>query len=99
MRYWPGWVVVGLLLTTTWSGGGPVSGSKATRVRVSAGAPGVKMCDEFCQGGQRAAVLVMGDFQPSVRVGVAVFDSDNKLVGEDEGQDIAAVVWYPPRKG
>jgi hypothetical protein len=62
------------------------------------------------KGGQRACVIVMGDHKPVVPIIVEVRDEKGKLVARDEpakgvsktdtlGNDLAAVIWYPPRDG
>jgi hypothetical protein len=60
------------------------------------------------RGGQRATVIVVGDHDPIVPVILEVYDDKGKLVARDEpargsasakakGNDVCAVVWYPPR--
>jgi hypothetical protein len=62
------------------------------------------------KGGERACVLVMGDHKPIVPVVLEIRDDQGRLVGRDDpaqgvsaanalGNDLAAVIWYPPRDG
>ncbi len=88
------------------SGAGPIKGSYyILQQRISAGVkgadkfiPGTHTIKERFRGGQRAMVLVVGDHQPVVDVGVFVYDDKGKLVAKDMGGgDVVAAVWYPPR--
>ena len=62
------------------------------------------------KGGQRACVIVMGDHKPVVPVILEIRDEKGNLVGRDtpaagvsdpkaKGNDVCAVIWYPPRDG
>ncbi|HYT95066.1 MAG TPA: hypothetical protein VEL76_40490 [Gemmataceae bacterium] len=62
------------------------------------------------KGGQRACVVVMGDHRPIVPITLEIVDEAGKQVAFDApgkgidasdapGNDIAAVIWYPPRDG
>jgi hypothetical protein len=62
------------------------------------------------KGGRRACVIVEGDHNPVVPVILEVHDEKGKLVGVDNprqhaasdnapGNDVCAVIWYPPRDG
>ncbi len=57
------------------------------------------------RGGERAAVLAIGDHEDSeVRVQIAVYDANGTLIAEDKGEselagDYVGLVWYPPRDG
>ncbi len=62
------------------------------------------------KGGRRACVIVMGDHDPIVPVTLQIHDDQGNLVAVDEpgknvdsskapGNDVCAVVWYPPRDG
>jgi hypothetical protein len=62
------------------------------------------------RGGQRACVIVLGDHNPIAPLEIEIRDEKGKLVGRDEpaagvsdpkakGNDVGAVIWYPPRDG
>jgi hypothetical protein len=62
------------------------------------------------KGGERACVVVMGDHKPVVPDVLDIRDDQGRLIGRDEpargvgapnalGNDVAAVIWYPPRDG
>jgi hypothetical protein len=90
--------------------GAPVEGPSWSYKLVGAGAagpggtitPGTLEFSKLFAAGQRACVIVIGDHDPIVDVEVEVYDSRNKLVARDRGQepaqDFVAVMWYPPRQ-
>jgi hypothetical protein len=60
------------------------------------------------KAGRRACVIVMGDHKPIVPVTIEVLDDKGNVVARDnpakgaesrdaKGNDVAAVIWYPPR--
>jgi hypothetical protein len=62
------------------------------------------------KGGERACVIVMGDHKPVAPLILEIRDDKGNVVGKDEpaagtektdtpGNDLAAVIWYPPRDG
>jgi hypothetical protein len=62
------------------------------------------------KGGRRACVIVKGDHNPIVPVTVEILDEKDNVVARDDpaagatspgakGNDLAAVIWYPPRDG
>jgi hypothetical protein len=62
------------------------------------------------KGGQRACVIVMGNHDPVMPVVLEIHDDQGNLVGRDtpaagvgdpkaKGNDVCAVIWYPPRDG
>jgi hypothetical protein len=76
----------------------PLDGMRGFRDKVDGGT--IKTFKVSYKGGERACVIVVGDHQPVVRLGLKVEDAHGKLVGEDSsGRDICAVIWYPPRDG
>src|SRR5205807_8018960 len=55
---------------------------------------------ETFKGGERACVLVKGDHDPPADLILTVYDSKEQVVAKDEdGGDLCAVIWYPPRDG
>jgi hypothetical protein len=52
---------------------------------------------ERFQGGRRACVIAVGDHDPPVDVGIAVYDEADRLITEEQGLDYVAAIWYPPR--
>jgi hypothetical protein len=48
-------------------------------------------------GNERACVIVKGDHDPVMDLVVKVFDRQGKLIAQDNGGDVLAVIWYPPR--
>ena len=62
------------------------------------------------KGGQRACVIVAGSHKPVVPLVLEIRDDKGTLVARDEpgkgvsaddapGNDLCAVIWYPPRDG
>jgi hypothetical protein len=104
--------VVGLafLSLTPLGRGAPVTGTSWSFEKVAPGTvrngtvtdPGSLHFPKTYVGGQRAAVIVIGDHNPAVDIEVKVYDDKNQLVAADRGtgpaKDFAAAVWYPPRQ-
>jgi hypothetical protein len=88
--------VVLTLLASVAGSGSPLGGSNRKEVTVSEMA-NVELEEKF-RGGERACVIVRGDHDPVVNLGLFVYDDKGSLVGKDDGGgDIVAVIWYPPR--
>jgi len=90
--------VVAVMLAIPGPGGGsPVQGKHSLgRQRVPERAK-VQFKKEF-RGGERACVIVTGDHDPIVDLGLYVYDQKGTLIAKDEaGGDFVAVMWYPPR--
>ncbi len=76
----------------------PLEGMKSFREKVPGGS--IKTYKVSYKAGERACVIVIGDHQPVVHLGLKVEDARGTLVGDDSnGRDICAVIWYPPRDG
>jgi hypothetical protein len=90
------WSLAVVLLTAA-SGvvSAPVTGARATRVRI--GRQSSMTLEEKFLGGQRACVIAVGDHNPPVDLGITVFDEAEQLVAEDQSRDFVAAIWYPPR--
>jgi hypothetical protein len=86
-----------LILVVTASGNGaPVKGTRTmAQVRIERSSQ-MEFKEEF-QGGRRACVIAVGDHNPPVDVGIAVFDEANQLITEHRGLDYVTAIWYPPR--
>ena len=79
--------------------------SKATPL----GSEGIVLGDHLkFRGGRRACVIVVGDHKPIVPVVLEIHDEKGNLIGRSEpgkgventkaaGNDVCAVIWYPPR--
>lgn len=87
---------------------GPVDGPTSMKLRVPASKPGEIGEAEFTRefkGGQRAAVIIVGDHRPVVDLEVRVYETrsdstEEKLVARDGGgKDILGAVWIPARTG
>ncbi len=83
-----------------------VSGARFTvRLRPASKAdnevvPAGQELTETFRGGQRACVILEGDHDPDVRLGLVIFDQNRQIVAQDDnGTDFAAAIWYPPRDG
>jgi hypothetical protein len=94
-------MIVALL---TWPNGGstgPLEGYwSGDKIKIDAGNPG-RWEEKFAfAGGERACIIVKGDHDPVVDIGIVVKDANGKVVAKDHGRgDFAAVVWYPPEDG
>jgi hypothetical protein len=89
------WVPVILVLATSGSIA-PVKGARTlSKVRIERKSH-MEFKEAF-QGGRRACVIAVGDHNPPVDVGIAVFDEAGQLVTEHQGLDYVAAIWYPPR--
>jgi hypothetical protein len=97
------WMLVGLsLLCTAPARTSPVDGprqqdtpsAKTPFLRLLPGTTN-RFTSTFA-GNERACVIVVGDHDPVMKLVVKVYDSQKKLVREDSGGDVLAVIWYPP---
>ena len=101
----------GMLSLGLWAGLGaasPIKGTYSFKEKLSGQSvspegkktPGQFEIKETFRGGRRACVIVQGDHDPVVDLGVYVYDSNQQLVAKDDGRgDIVAAIWYPPRDG
>lgn len=79
---------------------GPVDGRAAGKITLPLGHPGKAKMERVFVGGERACVIIRGDHDPVVNIGIKVHDAKGVLVAEDDGKgDIAAVIWYPAETG
>jgi hypothetical protein len=100
--------IVALLAALGAAVAGPVDGPTSMELRVPASKPGeigeADFTREF-KGGQRAAVIIVGDHRPVVDLEVRVYETskdstEEKLVARDGGgKDILGAVWIPARTG
>jgi hypothetical protein len=101
---WAG--LLGFLVFSGVGSGEPVKGSRGFVVKLAGQSmgsegnivPGKAEFKETFMGGRRACVIVKGDHDPVVDLGVYVYDANERLVAKDEGRgDFVAAIWYPPR--
>jgi hypothetical protein len=86
-----------LLVVCAFTGAMAVKGPTAGNHKLDAQSEKQVYQGEF-RAGQRACVIVMGDHDPVVNLGLFVYDANGNLVARDEGGgDFVAVIWYPPR--
>lgn len=75
----------------------PLTGKRNLGVKRIEGTDFITFKEKF-RGGERACILVKGDHNPVVDLGVAVYDEKDRLVVKDEGGgEYVAAIWYPPR--
>ena len=88
--------ILALVLAAGLGNGAPLKGSRSDVIKVSA--QGKSEFRETFRGGRRACVIVKGDQDPVVDLGVYVYDGSDRLVAKDDGRgDFVAAIWYPPR--
>jgi hypothetical protein len=111
MRYWIALAVVGAgaLLGSRWALGSPLRGTVIYPREDRRIVTEWSRTERF-KGGERACVVVMGDHKPIVPITLVVTDARGQVVAREVsakhagdkhvlGDDVAAVVWYPPRDG
>ncbi len=91
-------VMLGCVLLVPGSGtGSPLKGKHSLGRQRIPERGRVRFEGEF-RAGERACVIVKGDHDPVVDLGLYVYDEKGELVTKDEnGGDFVAVIWYPPR--
>src|SRR5271169_5611059 len=94
------WLVAIFFFLLVWGGrSAPIEGAR-TMNKVRVGPKGALVIEEKFEGGRRACVIAVGDHNPVVDVGIAVYDEANRLIAEDKGGgDFATAIWYPPGEG
>ncbi len=89
-------IILPLLLVALGTGS-PLSGKRNLGRKRIEGDSNLIIREKF-RGGERACVMVKGDHNPVVDLGVYVYDEKDQLVAQDEaGGEYVAAIWYPPR--